>query len=152
MREGRILGLDLGEKRLGIALSDPSRTVASPLATIPHRSQREDIERIAALSREHEVAAVVVGWPRNMDGTSGPPARRAEVFAQALRRALAVPVELWDERLSTVAADRALIEGNVARRRRRALRDRVAAALILQAWLDARTRGLPAPSSGHTNP
>lgn len=148
----RILGLDLGEKRLGVALSDPSGTVASPLATIPHRTQRGDVERIASLCREHEVAAVVVGWPRNMDGTSGLPARRAEVFAQALRRALAVPVELWDERLSTVAADRALLEGNVTRRRRRVLRDRVAAALILQAWLDARTRGLPAPPSGHKTP
>lgn len=148
----RILGLDLGEKRLGVALSDPSGTVASPLATIPHRTQRGDVERIASLCREHEVAAVVVGWPRNMDGTSGLPARRAEVFAQALRRALAVPVELWDERLSTVAADRALLEGNVTRSRRRVLRDRVAAALILQAWLDARTRGLPAPPSGHKTP
>jgi putative holliday junction resolvase len=148
----RILGVDLGEKRLGVALSDPSGTVASPFATIPHRSQRGDVERITALCREHEVAAVVVGWPRNMDGTSGLPARRAEAFAQVLRRALAVPVELWDERLSTVAADRALLEGNVTRRRRRVLRDRVAAALILQAWLDARMRGLPAPPSGHKTP
>lgn len=152
MPRGRILGLDLGEKRLGVALSDPSGTVASPLATVPHRSRREDVERIVALSREHEVTAVVVGWPRNMDGTSGPPARRAEVFAQALGRALSVPVELWDERLSSVAADRALLEADVTRRRRRDLRDRVAAALILQGWLDARARGLPAPSSGHKTP
>ena len=98
------------------------------------------------------MTAVVVGWPRNMDGTSGPPARRAEVFAQALGRALSVPVELWDERLSSVAADRALLEADVTRRRRRDLRDRVAAALILQGWLDARARGLPAPSSGHKTP
>ena len=152
MPRGRILALDLGEKRLGVALSDPSGTVASPLATVPHRSRREDVERIVALSREHEVTAVVVGWPRNMDGTSGPTARRAEVFARALGRALSVPVELWDERLSSVAADRALLEADVTRRRRRDLRDRVAAALILQGWLDARARGLPAPSSGHKTP
>jgi putative pre-16S rRNA nuclease len=148
----RVLGIDLGARRIGVALSDPTGVVASPLATFPHRTLRHDVDQIAALCREHAVAAVVVGWPRNMDGTSGPPARRAEAFAQALRKALPVSVDLWDERLSTAAAERALVEGNVRRSRRRLLRDRVAAALILQTCLDARTRGLCAPSSGHKDP
>jgi putative holliday junction resolvase len=148
----RILGIDLGTRRIGVALSDPTGTVASPLATLPHRSLREDVDRIVALCTAHAAGAVVVGWPRNMDGTFGPAAKRAEQFARALRRAVPVPVELWDERLSTIAAERSLIAGNVNRRRRQLVRDRVAAALILQAALDARTRGLPAPSSGHKDP
>ena len=148
----RVLGIDLGTRRIGVALSDPTGTVASPLVTLPHRSLREDIDQIAELCTAHAVGAVVVGWPRNMDGTSGPAARRAEEFARALRRVITVPVDLWDERLSTIAAERSLVEGNVNRKRRRLIRDRVAAALILQASLDARTRGLPAPSSGHKDP
>lgn len=148
----RVLGIDLGTRRIGVALSDPTGTVASPLVTLPHRSLREDIDQIAELCTAHAVGAVVVGWPRNMDGTSGPAARRAEEFARALRRVIMVPVDLWDERLSTIAAERSLVEGNVNRKRRRLIRDRVAAALILQASLDARTRGLPAPSSGHKDP
>lgn len=145
----RILGIDLGTRRIGLALSDPTETVASPLVTLAHRSLREDVDQIAALCRDHAVAAVVVGWPRNMDGTSGPSARRAEEFARALRRVLALPVDLWDERLSSAAAERSLIQGNVRRSRRRSLRDQVAAALILQACLDARKRGLGVPPSGH---
>lgn len=148
----RILGIDLGTRRIGVALSDPTGTVASPLVTLLHRSLREDVDRIAALCTAHAVGAVVVGWPRNMDGASGPAARRAEEFARTLRHAVAVPVDLWDERLSTIAAERSLVEANVNRKRRRLVRDRVAATLILQASLDARTRGLPAPSSGHKDP
>ncbi len=147
----RVLGLDLGTRRIGVALSDPTGTVATPLLTLPHRTLREDVAHVAALCREHGVGAIVVGWPRNMDGTSGPAARRAEAFARALRRAVSIPVDLWDERLSTAAAERALLEGDVRRERRRDLRDQVAAVLILQAHLDARGRSLAAPAGGHKN-
>jgi len=147
----RLLGLDLGTRRIGVALSDPTGTLASPLSTLPHRSLRRDVERIGDLCREHEVSGVVVGWPRNMDGTAGPAAQQAEAFAEALREGVSIPVDLWDERLSTAAAERALLEGDVRRERRRDLRDQVAAALILQAYLDARRRSLAAPPGGHKN-
>jgi putative Holliday junction resolvase len=142
----RILAVDLGTRRIGVALSDPTGTVAAPLATIAHRALRKDLAELAALALRHGVGRIVVGWPRNMDGTSGPAARRAETFAEALRRLVAVPVDLWDERLSTVSADRALREASVRRARRRVVRDRVAAAVILQAYLAARggdRRGSP---------
>ena len=136
----RVLAVDLGTRRIGVALSDPTGTVAGPLDTIPHRERRQDVAAVAALARAHGAERIVLGWPRNMDGTSGPAARRAEAFAEALRRVAGVPVALWDERLSTVAADRALRDADVKRERRRALRDQIAAALILQSYLDAGAR------------
>jgi putative Holliday junction resolvase len=146
---GRILALDLGTRRIGVALSDPTRTFASPLLTLPHRTLSRDIEQVASLCRTHAASAVIVGWPRNMSGTTGPAARRAEEFAQALRRAVPVSVDLWDERLSTAAADRALREGNVRHKKRRAVRDQIAATVILQTYLDARGRSLATPGPGH---
>lgn len=134
----RVLGVDLGTHRIGVALSDPTGTVVAPLQTIAHTAARKDLAAVAALATSHAVDRIVVGWPRNMDGTVGPAARRAEAFAAALRGVVGVPVDLWDERLSTVAAERALIDSSVRRDRRRALRDRVAAALIVQAYLEAR--------------
>jgi len=112
--------------------------IATPLETVTGAGGRRAAERVADLCRRHDVAAVVVGWPRNMDGSRGPAARQAEAFAERLRTALSVPVELWDERLSTAAAERALIEADVRREERRRSRDRVAAAVILQGYLDAR--------------
>jgi putative holliday junction resolvase len=134
----RVLAVDLGTRRIGVALSDPTRTVAAPLDTVIHKERRKDLAAIAALARSHEVGRIVVGWPRNMDGSVGPAARQAEAFAAALRRLVSVPVDLWDERLSTAAAERALLDSDVKRERRRAVRDRIAAALILQAYLAAR--------------
>jgi putative Holliday junction resolvase len=136
----RILSLDLGTRRIGVALSDPTGTVALPLQVVVHTDRRGDLTAVAKLAAAHEVARIVVGWPRNMDGTLGPAARRAEAFATALRRMVAVPVDLWDERLSTVAADRVLRDTRTRRTQRRAARDRIAAALILQGYLTARRR------------
>jgi putative pre-16S rRNA nuclease len=134
----RVLAVDLGTRRLGLALSDPSGTLAAPLATIAHRNRRSDLSQIVRLAEAHQVERIVVGCPRNMDGTRGPAALRAEAFAAALRRMARTPVEMWDERLTTVSAERALLASNVGRTRRRDVRDRVAAAFILQAYLDAR--------------
>ena len=147
---GRVLGLDLGTRRIGVALSDPTATVAAPLQTIAHTALPKDLAAVAALARAHAVGRIVIGWPRNMDGSVGPAARRAEAFAQALRRLVEVPVDLWDERLSTAAAERALIESDARRDHRRAVRDRVAAALIVQAYLDARPweKATPPPAPG----
>lgn len=144
----RILALDLGTRRIGVALSDPTASVAVPLETIAHRERRKDLAQVAALARNHGVGRIVVGWPRNMDGTSGPAAKRAEAFAETLRRIVGVPVDLWDERLSTVAAERTLRDASVKRNRRRAVRDQVAAALILQAYLTARLRAQTASEAG----
>jgi putative Holliday junction resolvase len=145
----RILALDLGAKRIGVALSDPGGVVASPLVTVAHRSAREDAARIAALCREHGVTRIVVGSPRNMDGSGGPAAGRAEAFAGRLRAATALPVELWDERLSTVAAERAMIQAGARREERRDARDRVAAALLLQSYLDAHAPRLAGTGDGY---
>lgn len=134
----RVLAVDLGTRRIGLALSDPTRAVAAPLDTLLHRARSKNLAAIVALARSHEVRRIVVGWPRNMDGTSGPAAKHAEAFAEALRRIVPIPVDLWDERLSTAAAERTLRETSVRRDRRRAIRDQVAAALILQAYLAAR--------------
>jgi putative Holliday junction resolvase len=137
---GRVLALDLGAKRIGVALSDPGATIAGPLETIEAAGTRRVVQTIADLCRRHSVALVVVGWPRNMDGSRGPAALRAEAFAARLRAALSIPVELWDERLSTAAAERALIDAGTRRDKRRETRDRVAASLFLQTFLDARRR------------
>lgn len=138
----RVLGVDLGSRRIGVAVSDPTGTVATPLATIPHRSLREDAAQVARLGRDHLAERIVVGLPRRLDGTVGTAARRAQAFVRALKQLTEIPVVLWDERLSTVAAERALLEGGVRRARRRDVRDRVAAAIILQGYLEAtRARG-----------
>jgi putative Holliday junction resolvase len=133
-----VLGLDLGEARIGVALSDPDRRLALPFGTIATGAP-QDVKAIAALVREHEVAEVVVGHPLAMSGRATAAADHAERFAEALRGFLAVPVHLQDERLSTVEAERGLAGAGVKGRARRRVVDPSAAAVILQAYLD-RTR------------
>lgn len=135
----RALALDLGSKRIGVALSDSSGLIANPF-TVIQRSGRaaDDHRRIAALVKEEEVDVVVVGLPLSLDGTHGPAARAAVAEAAALATVLDVPVETHDERLSTVAADSVLKQANLRADRRRKVVDKVAATVILQGWLDAR--------------
>ena len=134
----RALGVDLGTKRIGIAISDPSGTIASPLTMIPRSgSQRRDHAAIAALAAEEEVATIVVGLPLNMNGTVGPAAQAAITEAEALATVVHMPVVTFDERRTTVTADRALMEGGLNAQARRKLVDKVAAAVMLQAWLDS---------------
>jgi putative holliday junction resolvase len=134
---GRVLGLDLGDVRIGVAVSDPDRRLALPIGTVHVGQPPGELKAIASLVAEHDAVLVVVGHPRSMSGEVGPRARHAEAFADALRVVLEVPVELQDERLSTVEAERALREGGVDLRRRRRRIDASAAAVILQSWLDA---------------
>ena len=134
--EGRVLGLDLGDARIGIAISDADRRLAVPLGTVHVGQPPGELKAIASLVAEHGVAQVVLGHPRSMSGLSGPSATHAEAFAAALRAVLPVPVALQDERLSTVEAERSLRDAGVRGRDRRAVVDRTAAAVILQAWLD----------------
>jgi putative holliday junction resolvase len=132
---GAVLGLDLGQARIGVAISDPDGRIAVPLGTV-RTGAPSDVKAVAALVRDHGVSMIVVGLPLDMSGTRGPAAEHAETFAGALRQFLGLPVELQDERLSTVEADRRLrATGMPGRRRRRAV-DMSAAAVILQSWLD----------------
>ena len=132
---GRILGLDLGDVRIGVAISDPGRRVAVPMGTV-HTGAPADLKAIAKLVGDHQVTLVVVGHPLKMSGAPGTRAHHAEEFVAALRQVLRVPVVLQDERLSTVEADRALREAGAGGRDRRRAVDRSAAALILQSYLD----------------
>ncbi|HEY4334085.1 MAG TPA: Holliday junction resolvase RuvX [Ilumatobacteraceae bacterium] len=135
----RVLALDLGSKRIGVAVSDSSGTIASPL-TVVQRSGRPatDHERIRALVVEEEAQRVVVGLPLSMDGSTGKAAQAALREARALATVVGVPVETFDERLTTVTADRMLMEFGKKAPARRQVIDKVAAAVILQAWLDGR--------------
>ena len=139
---GRLLAVDVGSVRVGIALSDPTATIAQPLTVIDCR--REDVfARIHSLVAEHDVQHIVVGRPVTMAGVAGLAVQAVDAFVAQLRLHIQVPITFWDERLSTKAAERAMIEGNVRRDRRRGSIDKVAAALILQGFLDA---GCPADS------
>jgi putative Holliday junction resolvase len=132
---GRVLGLDLGQARIGVAVSDPERRMAVPVGTV-RTGAPVDLRAIADLAREHEVAEIVVGHPLSMSGARGEAADQAEQFAQALRDFLGLPVTLQDERLSTVEAERNLRTAGVTGRDRRAVVDQAAAVVILQAYLD----------------
>ena len=135
-RPGRVIGLDLGDARIGVSISDDDRRMAVPIGTI-HTGAPADLKAVAALVEEHAATLVVVGLPLSMSGEQGSAAVKAESFAGALRSILAVPVELQDERLSTVEAERGLRDAGVTGRERRKVVDRTAATVILQAWLDA---------------
>ncbi len=136
----RALGIDLGSKRIGIAVSDMSGTIASALNTV-HRSssRRHDHAAIAKLVRDEEADCVVVGLPLSLDGTRGPAARSAETEAKQLASVVGVPVEMYDERFTTVTAERSMLDAGLDGRQRRKLVDKVAAAVMLQAWLDHRS-------------
>ncbi|MFP2908187.1 Holliday junction resolvase RuvX [Pyxidicoccus sp. 3LFB2] len=133
----RTMGLDLGTKTIGVAVSDGLGLTAQGVTTVRRTSLKADLAALSALAKEHEVSRVVLGFPLNMDGSEGPRAEASRKFAETLGSALGVPVELWDERLSTVAATRTLLEADVSRARRREVIDQVAAQFILQGWLDA---------------
>jgi putative holliday junction resolvase len=135
----RVLALDLGTRRIGVAVSDLTGTVASPLTVLQRsKSRRHDHQRIADLVRDEEAALVVVGLPISLSGAEGPAARAAQTEADALATLIDVPIETFDERLTTVTAERALAEAGVRGRARRNVVDKVAAAVILQAFLDRR--------------
>ncbi len=133
----RVLGIDYGRRRIGLALSDEEGILASPLPTyVRGRSEERDIARLATLIARHGATAVAVGLPLNMDGSRGEMARAAEAFADRIQKKTALPVELFDERLTSSEAERVLLEANLPRRRRKELRDSLSAVLILQGHLD----------------
>jgi len=138
-RAVRALGIDPGSKRIGIAVSDRSGTIASPLTVLQRsRSRQHDLQQIAELVREEGAEVVVVGLPLNMDGTHGPAAKRALDEARRIATVVGVPVEMHDERRTTVSADRSMLEAGLDAPARRQRVDKVAAAIMLQSWLDGR--------------
>jgi putative Holliday junction resolvase len=136
----RILALDVGERRIGVAVSDPTATVARPVCTVQRASRAEDLGVIRALVEEHEAGLLIVGRPLTLRGEAGPQAMQIERYAQTLAEALPVPVRMWDERYSTAVAEEFLRQARKrGKRRGRGEVDAVAAAVILQGFLDSRT-------------
>jgi len=136
-RDQRLLGLDVGKKTIGLALSDRMRTVASPFETIKRSKLKADLARLEAIVAEHKIGGFVVGLPLNMDGSEGPRAQATRQFAKDLTEAIDIPLAFWDERLSTAAVTRTLIDADASRKRRKDLVDKLAAAYILQGALDS---------------
>ena len=134
--DARLMGLDLGTKTIGVAVSDVSRTIATARTTLRRTKLSRDIESLRALIEDEGIGGIVVGLPVNMDGTEGPRAQSARDTATRLAEALALPVAFWDERWSTVAAERAMLDADLSRRKRARKVDQVAAAYILQGALD----------------
>lgn len=133
----RLLGLDVGEKTIGLALSDATRTVASPLETIERGKFARDMEKLAAIIRKQDIAGLVIGYPVNMDGSLGPRAQSTRTFAANLAKQIELPMLLWDERLSTAAVERVMLEADLSRQRRAQLVDKLAASYMLQGFLNS---------------
>ena len=131
-----LMGLDLGSRTIGIAVSDRMRAVATPLETLRRRKFTQDAARLMEIVRGRDLGGIVLGLPRNMDGSEGPRAQSTRAFARNLARLTELPIGFWDERLSTVAAERALLEADTSRARRAEVIDHVAAGFILQGALD----------------
>ncbi len=131
----RILSLDVGEKKIGVAVSDELGITAQGLGVIECQNRRQDLSRIARYVQEYEVDEIIIGLPRNMDGTIGPQAREILAFQEKLAGAVHIPVVTWDERLTTVAANRVLLEADLRRRKRKKVIDKLAAVFILESYL-----------------
>ena len=132
----RLIGVDLGEKTIGLALSDVNRTIASPLETLPRGKFKADAEKLLSIVAKFGVGGLVIGLPKNMDGSEGPSAQSARAFVRNLGPLTDLAIVFWDERLSTAAVERTLIEADTSRKRRDEVVDKVAAAYILQGALD----------------
>jgi len=134
----RILGIDFGEKRIGLAVSDPLGITAQGLETLKHENKRQVLQALSDICRENEVGEIVIGLPINMDGSQGPKAREIFGFVAELEKNLGVPVKPWDERLSSRQAGRLMIEQGLSRQKQRQHSDRLAATLILQSYLESK--------------
>ena len=132
----RILALDHGTKRVGVAVSDETKTIAQPLEFILAEPFADFLDRLKQLLREKEVDLILIGMPRNMDGSFGPAAQKVEAFVAVLRSAVTVPIKTWDERLTSAQANRILVQASVRRDKRKEKVDKMAAAILLQSYLD----------------
>jgi len=136
----RIMGLDLGEKTIGVALSDETALIAQPLCTLKRVAIKKDLQEIAQIVEEYKVQEIIFGLPLHMNGNLSPMAEKVIKFSKRLRGKVPVPIHTWDERLTSVAAERALVESGVKRKKRKKWIDQIAACLILQGWLDHRAK------------
>jgi putative Holliday junction resolvase len=134
----RILALDHGTKRVGVAVSDPMKVIAQPLEYIAPEPFADFLARLKEILRDQEVELILIGMPRNMDGSYGPAALKVQEFVAALKGAITVPIQTWDERLTSAQANRFLIQSNVRRDKRKEKVDKTAAAILLQSYLDSR--------------
>ncbi|GFR38923.1 putative pre-16S rRNA nuclease [Insulibacter thermoxylanivorax] len=132
----RILGLDLGDKTIGVAVSDELGWTAQGVTVIRRQDEESDLEQLQELVDQYGVQKIVVGLPKNMDGSIGPRGEMCRAFAELLKVRFQLPVTMWDERLSTMAAERMLLEADTSRRKRKKVVDKIAASLILQGYLD----------------
>jgi len=149
---GALVGLDLGTKTIGVAASDPDRRLAAPVTTVLRQRFGADAERVLALAAERRAVGFVLGLPINMDGSEGPRAQSTRAFARNFAKLTALPIALWDERLSTAAVERALIAADASRARRKAVIDQHAAAYILQGALDRLARAQSARAAAQDQP
>lgn len=140
---GRILGVDFGERRIGFAVSDPTQMLSSSHSMVEVQSPAQAANETAHICRETSAVKIIIGLPVNMDGSKGPAAQKALAFAEALRAKVKVPVETWDERLSTKSAHDVLIEAGTRREKRKQLVDKIAAQIMLQNYLDAHSSSGP---------
>jgi putative Holliday junction resolvase len=138
----RVLGLDVGSRTIGIAVSDPLGITAQGLDTVRRQNKRTDFERLAAVIRKYSVVAIVVGYPLRLSGAEGTQSQKMQLFAEELRKRFGLPVHLWDERLTSSQANRLMREADVSIKKRGAAVDRMAATLILQSWMEARDAGI----------
>jgi putative Holliday junction resolvase len=136
MLDGRIMGLDVGDKTIGVAVSDLMGLTAQGVKTVKRVGKKKDIEALKEIIKERQVNKIVSGLPKNMNGTLGPQGEKVIKFCELLEQETGIKIEYWDERLSTVAAERTLIQGNVRRENRKGVIDMVAAVIILQGYLD----------------
>ena len=134
----RVLGLDVGSKTIGLAVSDPLGITAQGLETIRRRNKRSDFEQLEQILRQYDVGEIVVGYPLRLSGMEGTQSEKMKRFAEELRARFSIPVHLWDERLTSAQANRVLRESEMSIRRRGEVVDRLAAMLILQSWMDSR--------------
>lgn len=147
----RILGLDIGSRTIGVAMSDELQLTAQGVYTLKRQGLRHDIGELEKLIAEHGVGKIVVGLPKNMNNTLGPSANMVLSFIEELKKYVDLPVSTWDERLSTVAAERVLLEADMSRKKRKRVIDKVAALIILQGYLDSQQRLKNLPFSSEKN-
>ncbi|MCM8710461.1 Holliday junction resolvase RuvX [Clostridium sp. SYSU_GA19001] len=133
----RILGLDVGDKTIGVAISDPLGLTAQGIKTISRKSKKTDLEELREICRQYEVDTIVVGLPKNMNGTVGTQGEKVIAFCEYIKENINIPLKMWDERLTTVAAHRVMLEADLSRSKRKKLVDKIAATYILQGYLDS---------------
>ena len=132
----RILAIDHGTKRIGVAVSDETKTIAQPLEYIPAEPFADFLEHLKKILTEKEISLILIGMPRNMNGSYGPATQKVETFIGVLKTAITVPIKTWDERLTSTMANRTMVQGNVRRDKRKEKVDAMAAAILLQSYLD----------------